>query len=170
MLSVCSREDWHAPDLVVVDRAAPAPAAADEDHLVPGPMTRAQRHLVAKALGEFSHERLIAPVPVPGEERWRVDTDLSSYTFAARVHALEHWVVDAASIERTRDGVPAAPDAQEADRRVWRRCWGSRTRCCRRTWRRSPPRSPPTPGSLRHRAVPVHESGRRVVPGAWSRR
>lgn len=130
MLSVCPREDWHAPDLVMVDpgiggvvprekhpnsldRGAFRGGLSPAEHLTPELMARAQRHLVAKALGEFSHERLIAPVPVPGEERWRVDTDLSSYTFAARVHALEHWVVDAASIERTRDGVPAAPDAQE---------------------------------------------------------
>lgn len=101
MLSVCPRADWNAPDL---DEAG---------HLTPDLMDRAQRHLVAKALGEFAHERLIAPVRVPGEQRWRVETDRSSYTFTARVKRLEHWVVDAASIERTVSGTPAAPDAQE---------------------------------------------------------
>jgi len=83
------------------------------DHLTPELMARAQRHLVAKALSEFSHERMIAPVPVPGEERWRVETDRSSYTFTARVKRLEHWVVDADSIERAVDGEPREPDAQE---------------------------------------------------------
>lgn len=126
MLSVCPREDWHAPDLVRVGTVAPDESVVrgarqeqvrqvrrDEEHLTPQLMARAQRHLVAKALGEFSHERLIAPVPVPGEERWRVDTEHASYTFAARVHALEHWVVDPASIVRTVDGALAEPDAQE---------------------------------------------------------
>jgi siderophore synthetase component len=76
-------------------------------------MDRAQRHLVAKALGEFAHERLLTPTPVPGEERWRVEAGRSSYTFAARRHLLDHWVVDPVSIERIRDGAPATPDAQE---------------------------------------------------------
>lgn len=130
MLSVCPREDWIAPDLVRLsdppgaivpdekhrsgtDSGAFRPGLPSSDHLTPELMARAQRHLVAKALAEFSHERMIAPVPVPGEERWRVETDLSSYTFTARVKRLEHWVVDAASIERTVDGEPREPDAQE---------------------------------------------------------
>lgn len=100
MLSVCPRADWNA-------------GVAGAGHLMPDLMARAQRHLVAKALSEFSHERMIAPVPVPGEDRWRVETELSSYTFTARVKKLEHWVVDAASIERTVDGEPREPDAQE---------------------------------------------------------
>ncbi|WP_408897688.1 GNAT family N-acetyltransferase [Nocardioides sp. R1-1] len=99
MLSVCSRAAFEA--------------ATSADHLTPALMERAQRHLVAKALGEFAHERLVTPVPVPGEERHRVDAGPSSYTFAARRHLLDHWVVDPASIERTRDGAPAALDAQE---------------------------------------------------------
>ncbi|MDQ6523759.1 GNAT family N-acetyltransferase [Nocardioides sp. LHD-245] len=125
VLSVCSRDDWNAPDLVraptecavrtaetqqfrlVRDHADPA------DHLTPELMDRAQRHLVAKALGEFAHERLLAPTPVPGEERWRVVAGPSSYTFTATRHLLDHWVVDPVSIERTRDGGTTAPDAQE---------------------------------------------------------
>lgn len=104
MLSVCAREDWNAPDL----------ATPSAEHLTPELMDRAQRHLVAKALGEFAHERLIAPVQVPGQPgRWQVGTDRASYTFTARVKRLEHWVVDAASIERTVDGAAVAPDAQE---------------------------------------------------------
>ncbi|HVK29322.1 MAG TPA: GNAT family N-acetyltransferase [Nocardioides sp.] len=98
------------------DGPVPRPSAtrrATVDHLTPELMARAQRHLVAKALSEFSHERMIAPVPVPGEERWRVETDRSSYTFTARVKRLEHWVVDADSIERAVDGEPREPDAQE---------------------------------------------------------
>ncbi|WP_418061673.1 GNAT family N-acetyltransferase [Pimelobacter simplex] len=99
MLSACTR--------------AAFAAATGADHLTPDLMDRAQRHLVAKALGELTHERLVAPSPVPGEERWRVVAGSSSYTFTARRHLLDHWVVDPGSIERVRDGVPAAPDAQE---------------------------------------------------------
>lgn len=114
MLSVCPRADWNALDLVL------GSPSADVGHLTPELMDRAQRHLVAKALGEFAHERLIAPERLDAERldaesggRWRVETDRASYTFTARVKKLEHWVVDAASIERTVAGVPSAPDAQE---------------------------------------------------------
>ncbi|TQK68325.1 GNAT family N-acetyltransferase [Nocardioides sp. SLBN-35] len=125
MLSVCSRDDWNAPDLVRTpyelagkwtESRPERMGRADTDHadhLTPELMDSAQRHLVAKALGEFAHERLLAPIPVPGEERWRVDAGPSSYTFAARRHLLDHWVVDPVSIERVRDGVPANPDAQQ---------------------------------------------------------
>ncbi|HWJ66861.1 MAG TPA: GNAT family N-acetyltransferase [Nocardioides sp.] len=133
MLSVCPREDWNAPDLVcgspsefVVNPASGpriwmvngTPGPAEADHLTPELMDRAQRHLVAKALSEFSHERLIAPTRVPGEERvgderWQLATERSTYTFTARVKRLEHWVVDADSIERTVDGEVVAPDAQD---------------------------------------------------------
>ncbi|MBM7517276.1 GNAT family N-acetyltransferase [Nocardioides nitrophenolicus] len=121
MLSTCTRESWRAAAILPAQKHLPRGAdgafeqglSSTADHLTPELMERAQRHLVAKALGEFAHERLVTPVPVPGEERWRVDAGDSSYTFAARRHLLEHWVVDPASIERRRDGVPAAPDAQE---------------------------------------------------------
>ncbi len=102
MLSVCPRADWRTA------------SRREADHLTPDLMARAQRHLVAKALAEFSHERLVAPVAEPGRHGWwRIETDLSSYTFTARVKRLEHWVVDADSIERTVDGEPREPDAQE---------------------------------------------------------
>ncbi|QSR24356.1 siderophore synthetase [Nocardioides aromaticivorans] len=131
MLSVCPRADWNAPELVrlpdppgaVVPDEKHRPGAdlgafrqglPSSEHLTPELMARAQRHLVAKALSEFSHERMIAPVAEPGRPgRWRVETDRSSYTFAARVKRLEHWVIDADSVERTVDGEPREPDAQE---------------------------------------------------------
>jgi siderophore synthetase component len=96
-LSVCTRAAFRA--------------ATDVAHLTPALMDRAQRHLVAKALGEFAHERLITPVP--HRDSWVVAAGASSYTFRARRHLLEHWVVDPASIERTRDGERADLDAQE---------------------------------------------------------
>ncbi|MBM0123846.1 GNAT family N-acetyltransferase [Pimelobacter simplex] len=134
MLSVCTRGSWSSsssrrsdegaeaayrdasPRLDTSRRSSLATGLLDElhssaDHLTPALMERAQRHLVAKALGEFAHERLITPVR--DGDRWRVEAGPSSYTFTARRHLLDHWVVDPASIERTRDGAPARPDAQE---------------------------------------------------------
>jgi len=80
-------------------------------HLTPATMARAHRDLVAKAIAEFSHERLLEPVEDGGG--WRLDLGRSAYTFCARRHPLEHWVVDAASIVRTVDGAEAAVDAQD---------------------------------------------------------
>jgi siderophore synthetase component len=97
MLSVCTRADFAA--------------AAEIDHLTPAVLDQAQRRLVAKALAEYTHERLLRPVAEG--DRWRLDTDVASYSFTARVHPLEHWVVDAASLERTVGGEPAPLDAQD---------------------------------------------------------
>jgi siderophore synthetase component len=99
MLSVCTREGF-------VDATA-GPVA----HLSPEHLEAAQRGLVAKALAEYAHERLLAPVR--DGDGWRVDGPVSSYGFTARVHALEHWVIDRASLVRTVDGEPAPLDAQE---------------------------------------------------------
>ena len=88
---------------------APNPAA----HLTPRALDRAQRHLVAKAIAEFSHERLIAPEPC--DDGWRLVAPAGDveYRFAAVRLTLEHWVVDEDSIRRTVDGRDAAPDVQE---------------------------------------------------------
>src|SRR5690606_14995256 len=83
-------------------------------HLTPALMAAAQRHLVAKAIAEFSHERLLAPEPTgPGEWLLASPDGRARYTFAARVHALEHWAVDERSLVRTVDGEPRELDAQE---------------------------------------------------------
>ncbi|MDW4573721.1 IucA/IucC family protein [Microbacterium sp. M3] len=85
-----------------------APAA----HLSPAHLAVAQRHLVAKAIAEFSHERLLAPEPFAGG--WRVvvpDADVE-YRFEAVRTALEHWVVDEPSLCRLVAGEPADLDAQ----------------------------------------------------------
>ncbi|MEV1160107.1 IucA/IucC family siderophore biosynthesis protein [Micromonospora chokoriensis] len=72
--------------------------------------------LVRKALAEFTHERLLAPEPVPGtdDRQWyevSSDDGTVTYRFAARVLALEHWQIDADSITRHRDGTSTPPDA-----------------------------------------------------------
>ncbi len=84
-------------------------------HLTPGTMARAHRDLVAKAIAELTHERLLGPVPdATGDgDRWLLELGASTYAFSARRHPLEHWVVDAGSIVRTVEGSPAPVDAQD---------------------------------------------------------
>lgn len=94
-LSVATRADFAASALG--DGVDPAP------HLVPGHMEHAHRHLVAKALAELAHERLFQPeLEAPGAPAgYRLALDGVTYRFTARRHALEHWVIDPASIRRT---------------------------------------------------------------------
>ncbi|GGK86318.1 siderophore synthetase component [Curtobacterium luteum] len=80
-------------------------------HLRPEHLEPAQRHLVAKAIAEFTHERLIAPRA--DGDAWVLDAGDSTYRFRARVHALEHWALDEASLTRTRAGSPVPIDAQD---------------------------------------------------------
>jgi hypothetical protein len=80
-------------------------------HLRPEHLEPAERHLVAKSIAEFTHERIVAPVP--DGEGWRLDAGESTYRFRARRHALEHWSVDEASVVRTIDGEAAPLSAQE---------------------------------------------------------
>jgi len=81
-------------------------------HLSPATLARAQRHLVAKAIAEFSHERLLAPEPVVGGWRLPVPQAAVEYRFAAVRTELEHWIIDEESLHRLVDGAPAELDAQ----------------------------------------------------------
>ncbi|MBO3733514.1 IucA/IucC family protein [Glycomyces niveus] len=69
------------------------------DHLTPELWHRATRNLLAKAIGEFAHERLL--VPVKDGEAYTLSAGPERYRFTAHRLKLDHWVVDAASIERT---------------------------------------------------------------------
>ncbi|MFP3461750.1 IucA/IucC family siderophore biosynthesis protein [Arthrobacter globiformis] len=88
-------------------------------HLTPERWAAANRHLVRKALAEFSHERILVPEPVGGgndrnsDGRYRVRSDdgTAEYRFSARILQLDHWSVDAASITCSRDGQDAPLDA-----------------------------------------------------------
>ncbi|WP_170180917.1 GNAT family N-acetyltransferase [Antribacter gilvus] len=119
-LSVCTREDFTASPLGDGPRLAP--------HLRPDLGERAHRHLVAKALAEFTHERLFLPERADGAPGATSDVhdeplayvlalDIAGraveYRFAARRYALEHWVIDEASLARAVDGTPAPVDALE---------------------------------------------------------
>ncbi len=68
-------------------------------HLRPDAMEFAHRRLIAKAIAEFSHERLIAPEP--DGERYR----FGAHTFTARRYPLEHWVIDPDSLDGPLDAL-----------------------------------------------------------------
>ena len=69
-------------------------------HLTPATMAVAHRRLIAKAIAEFSHERILTPEP-DGTGGYA----LGDLRFAARRYPLEHWVVDPESLAHT-DGRP----------------------------------------------------------------
>lgn len=80
-------------------------------HLRPEHLEPAERHLVAKTIAEFTHERLITPEA--DGDGWRLHAGESTYRFRARQHVLEHWSIDEASLARTRAGEPAPLSAQD---------------------------------------------------------
>ncbi|NQX28791.1 GNAT family N-acetyltransferase [Microbacteriaceae bacterium VKM Ac-2854] len=99
-LSVLERDVWAAG------------AAAGQ--LSPHTMATAQRHLVAKAIAEFTHERLLAPREVgAGSYVLPIGDGGTLYSFDARRFALEHWVIDEASLIRVVDGAQRPLDARE---------------------------------------------------------
>jgi siderophore synthetase component len=71
------------------------------DHLRASTWDTATRRLLARAIGEFAHERLIVPRADGGE--WVVGDD-ERYRFRASRFALDHWAVDPASIRRDSAG------------------------------------------------------------------
>lgn len=94
-LSVATRDDFAASALGAGVELA--------SHLSADHMEHAHRHLVAKALAELAHERLFQPEPDGTPDGYRLTLDGVTYRFTARRYALEHWVVDPASVRRTAD-------------------------------------------------------------------
>jgi len=85
----------------------------DVGHLNPPTLGVVQRHLVTKAIAEFAHERLLEPrAGVSPAYELRSPDDRVAYSFAAQRLALDHWAIDAATLERTVDGEPAPLDVQ----------------------------------------------------------
>ncbi|NKX54985.1 IucA/IucC family protein [Arthrobacter mobilis] len=87
-------------------------------HLTPERWEAANRHLVAKALTEFAHERLLTPEALgdggSGTYRVRSDDGTAEYRFSARRLQLDHWAIDPASLRKYGDGAQELPlDALE---------------------------------------------------------
>lgn len=92
---------------------SPTQAAA---HLRPSVWSKVNRHLVAKAIGEFAHELLIRPEPIGTVGVWgmyRLKTDQPDvvYEFRAQVMSLDHWYIAESSLRKLVAGEEAALDA-----------------------------------------------------------
>ncbi|WP_264671427.1 IucA/IucC family protein [Arthrobacter sp. VKM Ac-2550] len=91
---------------------APGTATAEPVHLTPARWAEANRHLVSKALAEFSHERIFTPEPRGGGAYRLVSDDgRVQYHFAAELLELDHWLIPAASIHRVINGAERPLDA-----------------------------------------------------------
>ncbi|MBP1138024.1 siderophore synthetase component [Arthrobacter sp. PvP023] len=112
--------------MTIADLEAVLTAGNAATHLTPQRWAAANRHLVRKALAEFSHERILSPErtsagdPAGGgresaarSQHYRVLSDDATveYRFSATIRPLEHWSVDADSIMCSRDGEDAPLDA-----------------------------------------------------------
>ncbi|WP_245481116.1 IucA/IucC family siderophore biosynthesis protein [Mesorhizobium sp. M7A.F.Ca.CA.002.04.1.1] len=85
-------------------------------HLKPHLWAKANRLLIRKAISEFAHELLIAPRLQRMEGDWgkyvlESETPGLEYWFQARRLLLDHWQVDAGSLEKRIEGRPAPLDA-----------------------------------------------------------
>ncbi|WP_139006103.1 IucA/IucC family protein [Arthrobacter crystallopoietes] len=90
----------------------PETTAGEPVHLTPARWAAANRHLVRKALAEFSHERIFTPEPRGGGAyRLASDDGRVQYLFAAELLELDHWLIPAASIHRVIDGAERPLDA-----------------------------------------------------------
>ncbi|MGD6979008.1 MULTISPECIES: GNAT family N-acetyltransferase [Citricoccus] len=117
-ISYCTRVDFAT--------ATGRPSGA-VPHLSPERWAAANRHVTAKAIAEFSHERLLAPDPDPATgddpdgQRWVLHGPGVRYRFRARRHALEHWDLDPGSLT-CEERVPAAAQDEPGapDGSAWR--------------------------------------------------
>lgn len=88
LLSICTRNDFETA----------TGHNLGSSFLSPERWEIAHRHVLAKALGEFSHERLLEPAD-HGDGTYSVQKDGHRYLFAARRFQLNHWLVAPASLE-----------------------------------------------------------------------
>lgn len=85
-------------------------SVTETPHLTPQAMAAAQRHLVAKILSEFTHERLVQPRATA--DGYELAAASSVYRWRGRELPLEHHVVEADSVRRLVDGAEQPLDAQ----------------------------------------------------------
>jgi siderophore synthetase component len=94
---------------------APPAVEGSVPHLTPELWEEATRAIVAKALAELAHERVLEPRR-ERDGRYAVPSDDGEviYRFAARLRALDHWQIDRATLTRERrDGEELPLDALE---------------------------------------------------------
>ncbi|MGH3651947.1 GNAT family N-acetyltransferase [Glutamicibacter sp.] len=88
LLSVCTRQDFETA----------TGRSLESSFLSPARWEIANRHVLAKALGEFSHERLLEPAG-HGENRYSIQKDAHRYSFNAQRYQLNHWMISPQSVE-----------------------------------------------------------------------
>ncbi len=117
-LAFCTRADYLAALGESMSCVFPLPSDPEQvaEHLQPEDWAQANRHLLCKAIAEFSHERLLIPEPLGHDGTWqryrlRVDAR-TCYHFRAKRHMLDHWELDAASLTCIEDDAAVALDAQ----------------------------------------------------------
>nr|WP_281171242.1 IucA/IucC family siderophore biosynthesis protein [Arthrobacter castelli] len=100
-------------ELEEVQEPAPSTTVDRQEHLTACVWAEANRRLVAKAIAEFSHERLLAPEQADEQRLFRITSDDggTGYRFEATRRALDHWDIAGDSIQRRRDGQNLEPDA-----------------------------------------------------------
>jgi siderophore synthetase component len=94
----------------------PLPIHPANSHLQPAIWAKVNRLLVRKALSEFAHESLLQAEPLSREGGWQnfklhSDDKRAVYLFKAQILALNHWHIDADSIQRHYEGVASELDA-----------------------------------------------------------
>ncbi|WP_428264830.1 GNAT family N-acetyltransferase [Haliangium sp.] len=119
-LAFCTRERYR--DALLRDQresatdASSQPCAAAVPHLSPGVWAQVNTAHLRKILSELCHERVLQPRQRSGEGRWdayTLATDVPGveYRFRAQRLALDHWHIDADSIEKYVDGRRAPLDS-----------------------------------------------------------
>ena len=129
MLSIATRPDFEATLLHSGKNTMshyPVPAAPQHlRHLEPDTWKQVNRHLVAKAIAEFSHEQILEPAPAKDSASTPVSSEddrLQRYTlisddgqtryhFQATPMMLRHWHIVESSVTRMCEGQEREPDA-----------------------------------------------------------
>lgn len=131
-LAFCTREQFAAAMAQLETPVAAAPRGLElpprtlalPSHLRPEVWTAVNEALCKKLLAELAHERVLVPlvevvgtgVSTPRGWRWHhVDSDdgATRYRFRARLLELDHWDLEAGSLERRRGGEALPLDAVE---------------------------------------------------------
>ncbi|QXF35814.1 transcriptional regulator [Photorhabdus luminescens] len=119
-LAFCTREQHQIAlqrEYQATTSTPPGSLVTNATHLQPAVWQKVNRLHLCKAISEFSHECLLAPQQLTekadsdGYHHYRLDSYrlnsadlLVSYTFRARRMALDHWLIDANSLQKHANG------------------------------------------------------------------
>lgn len=98
-LGICTKEQFLASGLI---QSLERYTYTDEHFIEPKIWSDATRHLVAKMISEFSHERLIFPKSSGEKNEYSIESKVSGekYIFNCERLWLDHWVIDKASLKK----------------------------------------------------------------------